>query len=665
MRETLDLLETELSGERARAHVAEITRHYRSPGSAGYHWVIDYIADALSDLGITHTTRTFALDGQTEIGGEPTPLAWEPTSAKLELLPEGEVLVRFDECASCLPWWCRATPPEGVELEVVDVGTGLSDRDYAGKDVREKAVLVHDAKENFAWMDIVRRAADHGAAGIVSNYLIYQYEPWRTRTSLPDAVQQMRLPARGSNPWTFCVSQSAFERVLAAGSAGDAPARLRFTIEAKTFESTSRSVLATIPGTSPEGEGVLFVAHVSAATMPGANCASGVALALELVQTLTRLISAGRMEQPRRSIHFLFANEGMGSVEVAESIPGLLERLLVTFSFCSVGDDQAETKSALIVGRSPDALPTVADDIIERLVERPRHALPWAYRGERREIPYVRWKMLPYTPWSDNVTWSKLGVPSLLFMSLPSRYFHTQFLTVDKTDPRVFVSCGAVTGTAAMVIANAGWPEAGQIMHLVAASAEERLGALALEAIAFDGSTPARVARLADAVGYTAARDIENLRSALRLVPPESRPEADILVGQLEDRITRRAACAAADIAAAHGDPVHADDRSAVWAVVPERCAPGQRVPHGVPGLTYAEMVELTAEMHSRDATVLVESLQVIVDALWSRCDGLADIAAIARSVGHEFDFDLSAEDVYSLARGLERAGYLRLSPAA
>jgi hypothetical protein len=88
--------------------------------------------------------------------------------------------------------------------------------------------------------------------------------------------------------------------------------------------------------------------------------------------------------------------------------------LLAAFAFCSVGHDQAKTRSTMILGRSPDALPTFVDDLLEASLETQTHGLPWAYRGGGGEIPYVRWKVLPYTPWSDNATWSKLGVPGTI-----------------------------------------------------------------------------------------------------------------------------------------------------------------------------------------------------------------------------------------------------------
>jgi aminopeptidase YwaD len=660
MRELVELLEGELSGARAQEHVAAVTRHYRSPGSAGYHAVIDYVESVLEELGIARDTRSFPLDGATEIGGDPTPLAWEPAAAVLELLPGGEVLANWSDCASCLPWWCRATPREGIELTTVDVGTGESDEDYVAKDVQGKAVILHDSGENFAWSDVVERAARHGAAAIVTNYLIYQYEPWRTRGVLAHAVQQMRLSARSEAPWTFTVSDDAFQRLLQAGRDSGSPPRVRLTIDARTFEGTSRSVVATIRGASKPDEAVLFVAHVTAATMPGANCASGVALLLELAGTLTKLIADGRLRRPERSIKFMFANEGLGSIELAESDPSLLKRIIAAFAFCSVGHDQGKTKSSLVVGRAPDALPTFVNDLVEGLIGLQSRELPWAYRPRPSRIPYTKWQVLPYTPWSDNVTWSKMGVPGLLFMSLPDRYFHTQLLTVEETDPQVFVSCGAVTGAAAYLTAAAGWPETARIMRVTAANAERRLGELELEALAFGPDQASRLARALDAVDYFTERDIACMRSAIRLVAGESRDAAGSLADELERRIRDKAAAVESAIAPALG-PTQRGDASDRWTrIVP--ATSGDGAPHGVPGLTFLRMTELVGSMSERDPSVVLESLQVIVDGLWSRCDGVADLARITRDVGHEFDFDLAPEHMYDLARGLERAGYIALT---
>ena len=230
-------------------HIRQIGRFYRSPGSAGYHAAIDYVIDRLQQNDIQFTVHEYPLDGVSKVRGERTPLAWEPQGGVLEMVsPTSQTLVRWEECASCLPWWCPATPPGGIDLELVDVGTGTDDEAYLGREVQGKAVLVHDAKENFAWSDIVARAKRHNVAGLITNYLLYQYAPWRTRATLPEAVQQLRLPSVRENPWTFTVSQPAFECLETALAQGAVKPVVRFSVSARTFEGTSRSVLATIPG---------------------------------------------------------------------------------------------------------------------------------------------------------------------------------------------------------------------------------------------------------------------------------------------------------------------------------------------------------------------------------------------------------------------------------
>jgi hypothetical protein len=654
--EIFEELKREFSGERAREQVAEIGRFFRSPGSSGYHAAIDFVIDALSAAGVEHRVEEFPLDGRTEIGGQRMPLAWEPHGGSLELVGvEPAMLVRWDECSSCVPWWCPPTPPGGVELELVDVGTGERDEDYVDKDVEGKAVLVHDAGDHFAWFDILARAQRHGAAGVVTNYLLLKFAPWRTRESLPEAVQQLRLRPARENPWAFSVSQPSFERLLAALARG--PAIVRFTVDAKTFEGTSRSVLATITGGSLPNESVLFVAHVTSATKPGANCASGVAVVLELARSLQTLIDTGRVARPERSIHFLFVHEELGSIAFAESDPELRRGLLGAFAFCSVGHDQGQTKSALVVGRSPDSLPTFLNELIESLIQMQEGELPWAqYRAGSRDIPYVRWKVLPYTPWSDNTTWSKLGVPGLLFVSLPDRYWHTQLLTVDVIDPLVLAGCGAVAGTAGLVAAQAGWPTAGELMRRVVLCSEAHLNRIALQ-------NGGKLGQMLDAFEYVADRDVASMRSALRLVPAEARETAEELAGRLEEGLRAKAALMRKELLERAGMPSAELAPNGGARIIPRRI-PDKPLYGVLVGMSYAEMVNLATEMSRRDPSVLVDSLRLFADELWNLSSGERDLDAIARTIGHEFGFDIDAKDLLQLAKGLERGGYLELSSA-
>jgi hypothetical protein len=653
-----EVVRERLDGRRAQEHVRALGRFYRSPGSSGYLAAIDYVTETLARAGVEYEGHEAPLDGS-EVLGERTPRAWEPAGGSLRLVaPAEETLVSWDDCPSCIPWWCHATPNGGVELELVDVGTGERDEDYAGRDVAGKAVLLHDAGENFAWFDVASRAARFGAAGAITNYLLYQYEPWRTRESLPEAVQQLRLPSgRDDNPWTFTVSEPAFQRLAGLVAAGGEPVRARFEVHARTADGRSPYVVARIPGEDgPEGA-IAFVAHVTAATKPGANCASGVALMLELAAGIKALVDGGRVRRPRRPILFIFGNEGLASTHWFEHTPEAA-RLLAAIALCSVGHDQAATRSSLIMSRSPDSLPTFMNDLLEGLLEESPGEAAWAYRQGSREISLVHSSVLAYTPWSDNATWAKLGVPGLLFMSLPDRYFHTQLLTPDKTDPAVFERCGEVTGAAALLAATAGWPEAEGVMREVAGRSALRLSRLLTAAaeLARDGRGD-EAAVVLDELEWTAARDASALRSTLALVPePPARERAEALADRLVAELDALVAEAGSIGAAAA--PMAAD---ASGELVPRRI--DDRLPHGIPGLGYDETVALVEEMAALDPGVGQETLQIVVDELWSLSRGELSLAQVTRSLCHEFSLRLSTAHVHRLAEGLRRAGHLELTP--
>jgi hypothetical protein len=545
----------------------------------------------------------------------------------------------------------------------MDVGTGERDEDFERQDVAGKAVLVHDAGENFAWFDIAARAARFGARGIVTNYLLYQYEPWRTRSSVPDAVQQLRLSSRrDDNPWTFTVDHPAFELLAGLLASGDDPVVVRFRVDAATYEGESRYVVARVPAEGAPGDGIAFLAHVTAATKPGANCASGVGLMIELAGAMQALVREGLIGPLARPVFFAFGNEGLCSTHWYETAQEA-RSLLATLSFCSVGHDQAQTRSSLIVSRSPDSLPTFMNDLVESLIEEGSKEAPWAYREGSRDIALVHWSVLPYTPWSDNATWSKLGVPALLFMSLPDRYFHTQLLTPDKTDPTVFERCGKVTGAAALAAATLGWPEAGDLLHEIGRRSAMRITGTGIQAARLlrEGQLE-HAARALDGIDWALERDGRALRSVLGLVgeSEEGRREAQAAIARIEEDLRAVADTASGPLRSRLPTATEPSGNGAGDIVLRRRT---RTIPHGIPGMSYSEMRAAAATMAEIDAGVATETMQILADEVWNLSTGEWTVADVARILEHEFGFELRAQDVLALARGLQQAEYIELTP--
>src|SRR5262249_9976522 len=154
------------------------------------------------------------------------------------------------------------------------------------------------------------------------------------------------------------------------------------------------------------------------------------------------------------------------------------------------------------------------------------------------------------TPWSDNHTWAAYGVPSPLIMSWPDLYFHTQFLTADKTDPRVFRRVGVTTALAAYEIADAGTAQALAIADEVAVRSLFRLESTASRAIqrilsaaqtpgsSVDGVRIAERARRE--LAYIADRDARAAASALSLVPGEVTVEHSAHIDRHAQTLARR-----------------------------------------------------------------------------------------------------------------------------
>lgn len=524
------LLHRNLSGENAQSITAEITTFHRPPGAAGYHAATNLVAEHLRTLGIENVeATTYPLDGTTVAGHGPLPLAWEPHGAAINIVsPVRDSVVNMADTSSCLAWWSKPTPSGGVEAELIDVGTGENDTDFESNDVAGKIVLVGHSDRPGGWTYAAQQAMERGAIGIVSDYLFYTFSPYRTRETLPEAVQLLRLPNQFGryDAWACSISHTAGQRLRRLLNIG--PVKLHADIRCSIFKGFGQNLLATIPGRELADESVFFISHTSAATCPCANCAAGPALMVEIARTLNDLIERGELERPRRSIKFLFIIEGFGSRAFIDANRASLSNVKVAFCFDSVGHNQEKLKSVLLYYRHPDSHPSYINDYFAGVMDRAPKDGTWVFANDT-DISSVQFVQAPYTPWSDNHTWSAYGVPSPLIMSWPDMYFHTQFLTADNTDPQVFRRAGITTALAAYEIADAGPREARLIVADVAARSRFRLDDLANRAIrrmsdaAKAGvDAPSIARRVNRQLTYYAARDALNIQSTLSLVSDDT-----------------------------------------------------------------------------------------------------------------------------------------------
>ena len=163
------MISSEASGTAAKRTVQSLSLHHRMRGSEGYRQAAELIRDRLRGYGLEEV-EIIALpaDSKTFYGTQRARPAWNASFAELwEQRRNGDAWADAERIAS----WndqpitlAQDSISGSASGDLVDVGTGTTEADYAGKNVRGKLVLVSAQPEAVAGLAVHR----YGAAGIVS-----------------------------------------------------------------------------------------------------------------------------------------------------------------------------------------------------------------------------------------------------------------------------------------------------------------------------------------------------------------------------------------------------------------------------------------------------------------------------------------------------------------
>ena len=188
------------------------------------------------------------------------------------------------------PYGAMATDGKVVDLPVVYVGLG-SDADYAGRDVKGKAVLM--IREQFDYSigpaDVVKRAVGKGAAAIFSTDLRggnAKALAYRTETGIPT--------------FNLGTADGVALRDMIGKASADAPPRVKIRLDA-TWDSNQKTFLTwgTLPGATDET--IYLVAHRDGWYDAAGDNAVGVALILGIAEHYAKI----PREQRRRTMVFI------------------------------------------------------------------------------------------------------------------------------------------------------------------------------------------------------------------------------------------------------------------------------------------------------------------------------------------------------------------------
>jgi uncharacterized Ntn-hydrolase superfamily protein len=239
------------------------------------------------------------------------------------------------------------------------------------------------------------------------------------------------------------------------------------------YPNRYETVYAWIPGTEPELPGVVYTGHLfEGYTKRGTNDnMGGPAIQLEILRALHDLIEAGKLPQPRRTLHFIWPNEISGTYEFLKRDPALLDRLSININMDMVSEALRKNNGLFTMSETPPHLASFFDGLAHSVLNYVWRTndivyLPDSPRGRPggQYFPRPLWEkngtkdafrffIHEATGGSDHIVFNNpsVGIPGIEFFTWPDQWYHADKDLPENGDPtemRRVAFIGAATGWA-------------------------------------------------------------------------------------------------------------------------------------------------------------------------------------------------------------------------
>ncbi|HOB34534.1 MAG TPA: DUF4910 domain-containing protein [Bacillota bacterium] len=431
MHRTERLLRQEISGRQAWRYAEAIAQYNRIQASPGYREAARKVAGLLAREGVEVGIREFPAREGVRFLARPSFREWRCNGGELWLLGQDgsrRRLARYQEEEVSLVQRSAATPPEGVEAELVWVPDAENPDSYRGLDLRGKFALVRGNAMAVHSLAV----EEHGAAGLVFDNL-NSYPPLRTREDMPDAIQYTSFwwTGREKPAFGFCVPPRVGDELRALLARG--PVRLFARVDAYLTDGALENVEYFIPG--KQQQEVLLVAHLCH-PYPGAqDNASGPAVLMEVMRVLHRLLDRGELEPPQLGIRFLLVPEMTGTFAWLDRYPHQAQATVAALNLDMVGAGQDMGGGPLCIEKPPLATPTFLHEYAFGILS----AISREATSTTGSFAYSTCHFLaaPFSGGSDHYVLSDptIGIPCPMVIQWPDRHYHTSLDRPRNLDP--------------------------------------------------------------------------------------------------------------------------------------------------------------------------------------------------------------------------------------
>lgn len=423
----------EISGDASYEHIRFMTQFHRPRGGApGLMKVAEYFEAKAREYGLENVRLIRQKGGS---------VPWHARSASLWMIqPEVRMLADLQQTPIRLADHSRSAD---VRAEVIDVGAGLIESDYSGKDVKNKVVLAHGSAGAVVEQAVWKR----GASGI-----IYFPDPDGLEYPLnsldhPDQIKWVSLPrSDGSDrspTFAFVLTEREGRSLRSLIATSSSRVQVHARVDAEYGgEPWQVMVEAFVRGSEIHDQDVVLTGHLQEEKYSANDDASGSANTLEIARAVARLVRERSIPRPRRNLRFWWVTEIGSERQFFADHPAEAGKLLVNINQDMVGANQGQDVLRVQnITRVPFSrshfLTAVAERVVRHLVETNTPQLASLQAGETRMPGPIfsalgtrhRYNaaVIPFHNSTDHMTFNEapIGVPGITFTNWPDNFIHS------------------------------------------------------------------------------------------------------------------------------------------------------------------------------------------------------------------------------------------------
>ncbi|HEY1343280.1 MAG TPA: M28 family peptidase [Bryobacteraceae bacterium] len=431
---------------------------------------------------------------------------WDGELGELWLVePEKRLLLTYRDVSAML---ATGSKSGDVTSELVYVGRGDREADYAGKNVAGKIVLGSGSIGQMHTMAV----RNHDAAGVLSFN-----DPTGKPIDRPDQIAWNGVGGRGGRgggaaadggraTWGINLSHRIGMELVSMIERGDKVV-VRAIVKATEYDAEMQVPTAVIKGDGSSPQEIAITGHLfeGIAKQGALDDASGSAAALEVGRAWMKLIRDGVLPRPRRTVRFLWIPEIQGTRAYLQRYPEEAKNMVAAISMDMVGEDVSKNRNSLHLFRTPYSVNSFVNEVTQQFFEYvgdtnrekvQNRGIAYAYRypildpqGTRDQFYF---NIEKHYGSSDHTVFLGMGIPAVLFNNWPDIAYHTSEDRPFNADPTQLKRALFIALASEHIMASADGPGAVRVAELTAGNAAERTGAelrLALQGVGEAGKS--------------------------------------------------------------------------------------------------------------------------------------------------------------------------------